>query len=388
MVEAASGIGCPDSERLSPEAEDLLVELGWDAPDPPSSPNWRRIEATTSPDVAGVAAQAMRTFREVFELADKDQVLLALFSSPRRGGTPASECLPGDDASLEEASPRKGFRPTTEAWADYFRQLFPGYADPRNIVEVWEYATTATATAEGFWVARQDLRSVWESEYGIHPEGWPCSHPPAVLRHDGIAKAACLGCAWIAGGEDEGEGEMQTAARRHSLDHGDTVAAYAELHEPVSPGVHEGVDDPSADDLPNVGSRSPSDIGHARGGPLPRIGAHVEVMVVGAKPGPRSKYGVGVVTGIEWDSFFRTWRVLVQYDEPAGTYYGMPIRGSSTFPGNVHVVSTGERPFSSMTPKEIEELHEVRRKEVWCNIDPATGLTDPSLWGIGQRRNE
>jgi hypothetical protein len=95
-------------------------------------------------------------------------------------------------------------------------------------------------------------------------------------------------------------------------------------------------------------------------------------MVVGAKPGPRSKYGVGVVTGIDWDSLFRTWRVGVKYDEPAGTYFGRPIRGSSTFPGNVHVVGTDERPFSSMTPTEIEELHEVRRREFWRNIDPAT----------------
>jgi hypothetical protein len=75
-----------------------------------------------------------------------------------------------------------------------------------------------------------------------------------------------------------------------------------------------------------------------------------------------------VVTGIEWDSLFRTWRIAVKFDEPAGTYYGMPIQGSSTFPGNVHVVGTGERPFSSMTPIEIEEHHEVRRKELWRNI--------------------
>jgi hypothetical protein len=86
-------------------------------------------------------------------------------------------------------------------------------------------------------------------------------------------------------------------------------------------------------------------------------------MVVGGKPGPRSKYGVGVVTGIEWDSVFRTWRVVVKYDQPAGTYYGKPIRGSSTFPENVHVVGANGRPFSDMTPAEIEELHEVRRQE-------------------------
>jgi hypothetical protein len=223
VVEAASGIGCPDSERLSPEAEDLLVELGWDAPDPPSSPNWRRIEATTSPDISGVAAQAVRTLHEVFELADKDRVLLELFASPRRGRTPASECLPDDDASLEEAAPRRGFQPTTEEWADYYRQLFPSHANPRNSFEVWKYATTATATAEGFWAARQQALSEWESEFGDDRQGWPCSHPPAILCHEGIARAACLGCTWIAGGEDEGE--LQTAARRHSSDHGDALSS-------------------------------------------------------------------------------------------------------------------------------------------------------------------
>jgi hypothetical protein len=218
VVEAASGIGCPDSERLSPEAEDLLVEFGWDPPDPPPSPNWRRIEATTSPDIAGVASQAMRTLHDVFELTDKDQVLLALFPSPRRGGSPASECLPGGDASLEDAAPRKGFRPTTEAWADYYRQLFPGHANPRSSFEVWKYATTAKTTAEWYWDARQRALSAWESEHGNDRRGWIRSHPTAVLRREGIAKAACLGCTWVAGGEDEGE--LRTSARCHSLDHG------------------------------------------------------------------------------------------------------------------------------------------------------------------------
>ena len=101
-------------------------------------------------------------------------------------------------------------------------------------------------------------------------------------------------------------------------------------------------------------------------------------MVVGGKPGPRSKYGVGVVTGSEWDSLFRTWRIAVKFDEPAGTYYGRPIRGSSTFPGNVHVVGTDERAFSSMTPTEIEELHEVRRREFWRNTDPHARSLDSS----------
>src|SRR5664279_856809 len=75
-----------------------------------------------------------------------------------------------------------------------------------------------------------------------------------------------------------------------------------------------------------VGSEGPTDANQAWRRPLPRIGARVEVMVVGAKPGPRAKYGVGVVSGIDWDSVFRTWRVVVRFDEPAGTYYGGPIR--------------------------------------------------------------
>jgi hypothetical protein len=236
VVEVASGIGCPDSERLLPDAEDLLVEFGWDAPHPPSSPNWRRIEATTSPDIAGVAAQAMRTFHEVFELTDKDQVLLAMFPSPRRGGTPASECLPDDNSSLEEAAPRKGFRPTTEAWADYYRQLFPGHATPRNSFEVWMYATTATTTSEGFWDERQRALSTWASDHGGDRQEWPCSHPTVVLEHEGISKAACLGCTWIAG--DEGENDLRAVARRHSSDHGD-VGDPVEAHS-SSPGPGHG----------------------------------------------------------------------------------------------------------------------------------------------------
>ena len=76
------------------------------------------------------------------------------------------------------------------------------------------------------------------------------------------------------------------------------------------------------------------------------------------------------------DWFFddRTWRVDVAHDPPTGMYLGIV-----TFPYCVQLVGGPERPFSSMTPTEIEELHEQRRKDFWRNIDPATGLTDPSL---------
>jgi hypothetical protein len=118
--------------------------------------------------------------------------------------------------------------------------------------------------------------------------------------------------------------------------------------------------------------------------PCPReelapFGARVEVMRVGGKPPPPSRYHTGTVNGHEWDSVFRTWRVHVALDQPAGTYYGQPVKGIAAFPNTVQLVGGPERPFSSMTPTEIEELHEQTRKEFWRNIDPASGLTDPSL---------
>jgi hypothetical protein len=112
---------------------------------------------------------------------------------------------------------------------------------------------------------------------------------------------------------------------------------------------------------------------------LAALGARVEVMLVGGKPPPPSRYHTGSVNGHDWDSVFRTWRAHVALDQPAGTYYGQPVKGIAAFPNTVQLPGGAERPFSSMTPTEIEALHEQRRKEVWRNIDPASGLTDPSL---------
>lgn len=96
---------------------------------------------------------------------------------------------------------------------------------------------------------------------------------------------------------------------------------------------------------------------------LPPVGSRVESMVVGGKPGPPSKYGTGVVEGLSWDPFFGTWRVHVVYDEPAGTYYGKPIKGSETSAWMVHVIGSAEPPFSSMSPEEIEELYQRRLRQ-------------------------
>lgn len=99
-------------------------------------------------------------------------------------------------------------------------------------------------------------------------------------------------------------------------------------------------------------------------GPLPSLGARVEAMVVGGKPGPKNKYGTGRVTGCSWDAIFRTWRIGVVFDEPAGFYYGNPITGTSTFPNMVRVIGGPERLFSTMTPAEIEELYQEVRLQL------------------------
>jgi hypothetical protein len=111
---------------------------------------------------------------------------------------------------------------------------------------------------------------------------------------------------------------------------------------------------------------------------LPIVGTRVETMEVGGKPPPACRYGVGVVTALEWDRFFRSWRVDVNFDQPTGGWCGYPILGTHTFPFDVHVIGSSDRPFSDMSPDEIKTLHEVRRQQFWREIHPASGLHDPS----------
>jgi hypothetical protein len=47
---------------------------------------------------------------------------------------------------------------------------------------------------------------------------------------------------------------------------------------------------------------------------LPIIGTRVKTMEVGGKPPPPCRYGVGVVTALEWDFVFHCWRVDVKFD--------------------------------------------------------------------------
>ena len=98
---------------------------------------------------------------------------------------------------------------------------------------------------------------------------------------------------------------------------------------------------------------------------LPQFGTRVEVLMVGSKPGPKSKYGVGAVVGLGWDCVFRTWRVGVRFDEVTGNFMGNPIWGVQAFPNQVHITGSDERPFSTMTPNELVVLAEERRQELW-----------------------
>ena len=125
VVEAANNSLHGGTEQSLPATE-KLTELGWDVPYSPSRPNWRRVEATISPDIGAVANQAIRTLREVFGIKGGDQLLLTMLAVSKRGSTPASECV-GDTASdLDTASPGRILQPTTEQWADYYGGLYLG----------------------------------------------------------------------------------------------------------------------------------------------------------------------------------------------------------------------------------------------------------------------
>jgi type III secretion system-like peptide-binding chaperone len=90
VAEVVSNRYLAGSECLSGEDEGRLVELGWEPPNPPDRPNWIVVEPTISPQTASTASQVAATLKEVFNLADEDDVVVRLFSSPLRGNTPAS----------------------------------------------------------------------------------------------------------------------------------------------------------------------------------------------------------------------------------------------------------------------------------------------------------
>ena len=90
VAEVASNHWREPDDQMTPDEEERLRGLGWEDPDPAGSPNWTRVESTTSPDVAGVARQAVETLGGVLGAGKDQKVVVKLFSSPNRGDTPAS----------------------------------------------------------------------------------------------------------------------------------------------------------------------------------------------------------------------------------------------------------------------------------------------------------
>ena len=81
------------SHRWDEGQEKKLAALGWERPAPTWKPNWTDIWPVYAPPVDVIAARARRTLHEVFGLRDDDAVVVKMFSSANRGGTPASEVV-------------------------------------------------------------------------------------------------------------------------------------------------------------------------------------------------------------------------------------------------------------------------------------------------------
>jgi len=90
IAETVSNHYLGERDRWSGDEEADLLALGWGEPDPPKKPNWFVIYPTLHPPVGEIAQLSIATLREVLALGDEDQVVITLFSSPRRGNTPAS----------------------------------------------------------------------------------------------------------------------------------------------------------------------------------------------------------------------------------------------------------------------------------------------------------
>lgn len=78
-----------DPQRLTGEQAERLKALGWNPPTT-GNPNWSARQRTTNPYTRAAARLGIATLKKVYGAGDDDVVRLELFSSPRRGGTPAS----------------------------------------------------------------------------------------------------------------------------------------------------------------------------------------------------------------------------------------------------------------------------------------------------------
>jgi len=90
VTEAVSNINLDPTEQWDAEHEALLAKIGWSRSEDGGSPNWQRLYPTVTPPVDEVARMLLCTLRTVFGLRGRDLLTVKMFSSPRRGRTPAS----------------------------------------------------------------------------------------------------------------------------------------------------------------------------------------------------------------------------------------------------------------------------------------------------------
>ena len=93
MAEAVSNINLTPEEQWDAEHEELLARIGWSPPEvgvENGDPNWWVWFPTVTPPVEEAARMLLCTLRTVFGLRGRDQLTVKMFSSPKRGRTPAS----------------------------------------------------------------------------------------------------------------------------------------------------------------------------------------------------------------------------------------------------------------------------------------------------------
>jgi hypothetical protein len=89
-AEASSNNFLEGSDRLSAEEEAALVTIGWKKPRLPDRPNWWAVQATVHPGTPEVARLLLGTLDGVYGVRDTEMITCRLFSSPKRGNTPAT----------------------------------------------------------------------------------------------------------------------------------------------------------------------------------------------------------------------------------------------------------------------------------------------------------
>jgi len=163
-AEASSNNFLEGSDRLSAKEEAALVAIGWKKPRLPGKPNWWAVQATVHPDTSEVASLLLATLEGVYGLCSAEMITCRLFSSPKRGNTPATR------AARPPAKFVTPFEGTERAWRYRWSDAFHrSRLSPIVFVIAADFVQPVREVLRANGIAESGQSSMFDYAYGSAP---------------------------------------------------------------------------------------------------------------------------------------------------------------------------------------------------------------------------